>query len=217
MERIPHQPFLLQRIYSTDSKVMIRLCGNCSERCILLDEHNSDINSYLCMICRGFGYQCRNFKYCNNYFNYEDIRSGKNIFPQKIDQYCKSCQNDKCLLDVVGDHPKKARIGLADEYNLCYPCYKSTCEYKAKEVDDLLLKNKKCIRDTNYSYYWRYIINNKNKRTYEYYCKYCFNNCIVLDDNYIFSHKKIIHVNNLKNKYNEEYIFHKCDCVTCLE
>lgn len=217
MERLPQQHFLLKQIYHSSYKLMIKLCGNCSEQCIILDEHDPDTNSYLCMICRGVGYQCRNFRYCHNFYNYEDIRSGKILLPKAIDQYCESCQHDKCLLDVVGNHPKKARIGLADEYNLCYSCYKSTCECKANEVDLLLLNSGNCIRSTEYPHYWRYIIHNRNKRTYDYYCNFCYQNCVILDEKHTFSHQEITESVALRRKHGEGYMYYKCDCYTCLE
>lgn len=217
LERLPSQSFLLAMPYSSKSKIMIKLCGNCSERCILLEECNQDSGIYLCMICQGVGYQCRNFRFCNNYYNYEDIRSGAIPFPNKNDQFCTECQGDRCLLDVSGIHTKKARLGLADQYNFCYTCFKDDCKYKASQTDLFLLNSKKCIRKTDCPYFWKYKVYNKNTRTYADYCNYCYQNCAIIDDKHTFSHKELVDTTALKRKYDDGFNYYKCDCDSCLD
>lgn len=217
LERLLPQSFLLAMPYGSKSKIMIKLCGNCFERCILLEEHNQESGVYLCMICMGIGYQCRNFSFCHNYYNYEDIRSGVISYPNKDDQYCTECQGDKCLFDATNTHSKKARLGLADQYNLCYTCFKNDCRYKASQVDQHLTSAKQCIRKTNYPYFWIYKIHNKNTRTYADYCNYCYQNCVIIDDQHTLSHKELVDITTLKRKYDDGFNYYKCDCETCLD
>lgn len=217
LERLPPQSYLLAMPYGSKSKIMIKLCGNCSERCILLEEFNQDSGVYLCMICMGVGYQCRNFRLCHNYYNYEDIRSGAILYPDKNDQLCTECQSDKCLFDATGTHFKKARLGLADQYNLCYTCFKDDCKCKASQVDIFLINYKICIRKTKNPYYWKYIVENKNTRTYSDYCNYCFETCVITDEKHTFSHKELIDISTLKRKYGDGFNYYKCDCDNCLE
>jgi hypothetical protein len=219
LERLPYQIFLPKMWCNTSNREKKNLCGNCLESCIVTDEYNKNKNTYLCMICMGFGYQCRNFRFCHNYYNYIDIRSGVIAFPNNNDQYCYKCKDNKCFLDVHGTHTNKARLGLANQYNYCYPCFKEDCKYQASIVDNHLLIKKECIRKKEYSYYFKYIVKNNITKTLSEYCNYCYSNCNIIDKDNIFQHKELVDISTLKKKYKSDYNIYKCDCYnkSCLE